>query len=287
MITYTIQGFDLHQPEEGFQLMQNSAFAPPIAPRRVDLLVPRMHGEVPLWDDELDAAKLSLRVRISDPDPEQLQFKWEHLRALMWTGSNQGLTIRRESGTQPTPQVTSTFGQLETMTQPDFWCAAGMVDTVMLFNIPSGRWQSIEIFEESLDTNTSSQELDFVNESTAPNTNMLFRFQGPITASNAWNEAHDDTNQTGFRILPGQTVASDEYVLVDPQNYKAWLNTVSDFDARHTDISSGLHVRGMNMISLVSIPSFQIGVRTSNIRTARSASATDTTLVVQGRRTYI
>lgn len=287
MIAYTIQGFNLHQPAQGFQLMETSAFAPPIAPRRVNLLVPRMHGQVPLWDDELDAAKLSLRVRITDPDPEQLQAKWEHLRALMWTGSNQGLTIRRESGTQPTPQVTSAFAQLESMTQPDFWCAAGIVDTVMLFNIPSGRWQSIETFEETLSTAQSGQQLDFVNESTAPNTNMLFRFQGPITASNAWVEAHDETNQTGFRILPGTEIFANEYVLVDPQNYQAWRNTSDDFDAREVDISSGLRVRGMNMITLVSIPSFQIGVRTSNIRTARSVSAVDATLVVQGRRTYI
>lgn len=283
-LTYTIQGFDFHQPDQGFQLMDGSLFAPSVNPRRVDVQPPGMHGQIPLWNDELQPQKLTLRVRIRDDDPSQLQFKWEHLRALMWTGSNQGLTIRRDSA----GQVTSTFGQLEAMSEPAFWCAAGMVDTTILLNIPSGRWQSINTFEESLDTSMEDQSLDFVNEGTAPNTNPLFRFQGPWTSSGAWNRVRDMTSQTGFWIFPGSgSLTSDDYVIVDPANYKAWLNTTDDWDAREFDISSGLESDLNGMLSLVNVPTFQIGVRDGSITTNRSASASDTELVVQGRKTYI
>jgi hypothetical protein len=285
MITYTIQGFDLHQPDVGFQLLEGSSFAPPIAPRRVNLTVPRMHGQVPLWDDELDAAKLALRVRIKDTDPEQLQFKWEHLRALMWTGSNQGLTVRRESGVSGSQQITSTFAQLESMTEPDFFCAAGIVDTVIMLNIPSGRWQSIQTFEQTL--TTTNQSVAFAAESTAPVSNMLVRVQGPLSSTGAWVEVHDETSQTGFRILPGLIIDDTEYILVDPENFRAWHNTTDDWDAEETDVSGGLEARNMGMLTMVSIPSFQLGVRTNDTRRVRSVGATATTIVVRGRRTYI
>lgn len=280
-IIYTVQGFNFQQPAQGFQLMEGSLFAPAVSPRRVDIQPPGMHGQIPMWDDELQPQKLTLRVRIKDDDPDQLQFKWEHLRALMWTGSNQGLTIRRDSS----GQVTSTFGQLEVMSEPDFYCAAGIADTTILFNIPSGRWQSIETFEQAITTTNTS--VTFAEESTAPITNMLVRVQGPFETTGAWIELHDDTNQTGFRILPGQITTAGQYVLVDPQNYKAWLNSTSDWDARETDISSGLRVLNNGMWTMVSIPSFQIGVRTNATRRVRSVSAVNTVITVQGRRTYI
>lgn len=284
-LVYTIQGFNLHQPDIGFKLMQTTSYASPISPRRVNLEIPRMHGQVPMWDDELGPAKLLLRVRIQDEDPAQLELKWQHLRALMWTGSNTGLTVRREINSE----LHYAFAQLENMTEPDFYCAAGMIDVDILLNIPYGRWESVQVYEQNFTTNsgTSGISFDFVAQSTAPVSRVLVRFGGGISQANGWVELHDDTSLTGFRMTPGSVVSPSEYVLVDVEQGRAWINTTSDWDARQTEITPGLRPLRRGMLSLVSVPSFQMGVRTNNARSFRSASATTTTGTIQGRRTYL
>lgn len=286
-VTYSIQGFNLHQPDLGFYLLDQTAFAPEISPNRVNLNVPRLHGQVPLWDDELTQTKIFFRVRIFDQDPNQLQFKWEHLRSLMWTGSNQGLTVRRESGISPTPQVTSTFAQLETMTQPDFWCSTGLVHTDIILNCPSGRWQSIETFEHTFTTFSTPVEVDFVSESTAPNTNVLIRVQGPFTSDNAWIRVMDRTSRTGVHVQPGVQFTASEYVLVDLDAYRMWLNDTDDFNARQTELNPGLRTLNGGLLSLVPIPSFDIDERSSAIEQTRSVNAVNSVVTLQGRRTYI
>src|SRR5690625_6298978 len=93
-LTYSIQGFDLHQPDKGFKLLVGSSFAPPVNPRRVDLELPRMHGQIALWEDPMSAKKLTLEVRIEDHDADGLKQIWEHLRYLLWIGTTCRMTIR-------------------------------------------------------------------------------------------------------------------------------------------------------------------------------------------------
>lgn len=283
-VIYTIQGFNLNQPEQGFKLMEGTSYAPPISPRRVNLEIPRMHGQIPMWDDELPSAKLTLRVRISGDTPTILENRWQHLRALMWTGSNTGLTIRREIN----GHLHYCFAQLENMTEPDFWCAAGIVDTTMLLNIPSGRWESVQVYEEAFPTQLSTGfSLGFVSQSTAPVTDALIRYQGPYSSDGAWTEFYDDTTQTGFRISPGQTLSSSQYIIVDLGQFRAWINDTNDWNARQVEITPGLRPLLRGILSLVSVPSFQINVRTNASRTMRSASANTTIGTIRGRRSFI
>jgi len=282
-LTYSIQGFDLHQPDIGFKLLVGSSFAPAVSPRRVDLEIPRVHGQVPLWDDPLSAQKLTLKVRIEDSDPDQLRQKWEHLRALMWTGSNRGLTIRRVMA----GQVTSTFGQLETMSEPDFWLARGMIDVVMLFNIPSGRWESIQTYEHLLPVNEEEVHIPFVARSTAPVSNALFRISGPV-GQNFVLSVMDNTTGTGFRINRTEHVSFGEYLLVDPANFELWNNEDDpSWETRLWDEHENLIPLGRSMLDMVSVPGFQVGNRSTNISVSGTNFNPGSTLWIRGRETYI
>lgn len=281
-LTYTIQGFDLHQPEIGFKLLQATSFAPPVNPRRVVVEIPGMHGQLPLWDDELSAQKLTLKVRIQDRDPAQLQAKWEHLRALMWTGSNTGLTVRRVMG----EQVTSCFAQLEAMDEPEFWSAAGMVDTVILLNIPYGRWEDIHTEEQQLPVSGDNIQIPFVAESTAPISGALIRVEGP-TSSNYSLRIRDETNQTGFHLSSSSYIQSDYFVLIDLETGQVWDNEDDpSWDARNHNISSRITPYGNGMLRLVSNPGFQLNSRTTNV-SILSSGMSGATITIQGRRTYL
>lgn len=287
-VGYTIEGFNLHQPELGYTLLESTAYAPEISPNRVNLRIPNFHGQVPLWNDELTETKLLFKVRLRDEDPLGLQAKWEHLRALMWTGSNRGLTVRRViTGSGSTQQITSTFAQLETMNQPDFWCAVGMIDVVFILNAPSGRWQSIQTFEYTF-PNANPQVVPFVSESTAPNTDVLIRIGPGLTTAGAWVEVTDLTSRTGVQIFPNRTT-SFSYVLVDMATRRVWLNNDDSFDAREQEITSSATLRTVlgGNLSLVPIPSFNPQARSSSVKMRRSTGAASVSVALQGRRTYI
>lgn len=282
-IGYTLEGFNLHQPDIGFRLLEGTEFASTIAPRRVNISVPNMHGEVPMWNDPLDTTTLALRVRISDPSPEGLQQKWHYLRSLCRTGSNNPVTIRRLSGDN---EVTSTFAQLQSMDTPDFYCAAGMVTTTMLFHIPSGRWEDINDEIVQLAIPGADQEVPFASESSGPITNLLVQVKGPLTRV----IVRDNTNDTGveWRAFGAITdIASDEYLLIDCANFEARRNTTDAWDEVGEGVTARLLTVGNGMLTLVPQPSFVIGDSTSSVTVTAAGHSAATEIRIRGRRTYI
>lgn len=275
---YLINGFRVHQPDEGFRLMEDTQFASEISPRRVNLQVPRMHGEIPAWDDPIDSTGVVIRVRIQDPDPDMLERKWNHLRAHALLGGNRAVILVRESELSNT----SAQVQLESMTQPDFWCAAGIVDTTMIFHNPSGRWQESTPEVQPLLLPGTEQEVFTVSESTAPITNALLRVQGPVSSF----EIRNDANNTGLYWSGSSSVSSGDYLLIDCENFEAWINSNSDWDARQSNVSRWLLSEGIGPLSLTPIPSVTIGSNTSSVTTSSSGTSSDTELHIQARRTY-
>lgn len=275
---YLINGFRVHQPDKGFRLMESSQFASEISPRRVNLQVPRMHGQIPAWDDPIDSTGVIIRVRIQDTDPQMLERKWNHLRAHALLGGNRAVILVRESELGNT----SAQVQLESMSQPDFWCAAGIVDTTIIFHNPSGRWQESTPQEQPLLLPGTQQTLFAVNESTAPITNALIRVRGPVSSIRIGNDA----NNTGLYWSGSTAVNGNQWLLLDCENFEAWINTNSQWSTRGTNVSRWLLSEGIGPLSLTPIPSVTIGNNTSSITTSGAGTSSNTQLMVQARRTY-
>lgn len=275
---YLINGFRVHQPNLGFKLMESTQFASEISPRRVSLQVPLMHGEIPAWNDPIDSTSVAIQVRIQDSDPAQLERKWNYLRSLALLGGNRPAVLVRESGlSNTTAQV-----QLDSMSQPDFWCAAGIVDTMMLFHNPSGRWQETTPEDQTLLVPGTEQEVFVASESTAPNTNALLRVQGPVAAI----EVRNDANNTGLSWTGTQALEEGEFLLIDCENFEAWVNPDSDWDTRFRETSSDLLTVGVGPLTLTPIPSLTFGESTSSVSVAASGTSISTELRIRARRTY-
>ena len=279
-IAYTVQGFNLHQPDLGFQLLEGSSHSSAIAPRRINLLVPTMHGEIPAWNDPLDATQVSVRVRIRDDDPAELERKWIYLRALCMTGQNNPVTLRRET------QDHNAFAyvQLLTMSEPDFYCAAGIVDTVIVFHNPFGRWQDAATpIDQTLSIPGAQQIVVAAMESSAPVTNALFRVRGPLASITIRNPYND----TGLSWFAPVALTDSQWAIIDCENYQVWVNNTDDWDARQADISRTLLTEGNGMLSLTSIPSLTIGDNSNLTAVSASGATANTELVVRARRTYL
>lgn len=279
-LTYALEGFPLHQPANGYQLMEGTEFASQIAPRRVNIVVPNAHGEIPAWNDPLDSTELALRVRITGDGPEDLRERWEILRSLTGTGGNRPLVLTRTHGTQ---QVRALV-QLSSMDVPDFWCAAGIVQTTMLMHNPSGRWQEEDPVEQELLTDGEPQQVDFAAESTAPITDALVRVKGPVS----YLEFSDADNNTGFQwTTPDSALGPSEYLLVDCGAYTAWRNDDDGWDTRETNVTDGLVTTGNGMLSLVRVYDPMIGQFANTVSTDLFGHDGSTELYIRGKRTYI
>lgn len=279
-LAYTIQGFNLHQPDLGFQLMEGSSYASSIAPRRVNLVVPRMHGEIPAWNDPLDTTEITLRVRIRDDDPAELERKWIYLRSLCMGGQNNPVMLRRESE----DHNAFAYVQLLSMSEPDFWCAAGIVDTVIILHNPSGRWQdAITPTDQSLSIPGAEQTVVAAMDSSAPITDALFRVRGPLSSVTIRNPYND----TGFSWFAPTSLTADQWVIIDCKNYQAWINTSPSWDARNVDASRTLQTEGNGMLSLTSIPTSVYGENYNLTSVSASGATAATELTVQARPTYL
>lgn len=279
MLEYTIEGFNLHQPELGFYLLEGSSYASEISPRRVNLEVPGVHGEIPQWNDPLSSTNVVFNVRVREANPESLRQKWQYLRALMRTGNNNPVTVRRlESG-----QVLSAQMQLLSMSEPDFYCAAGMVTTTIMLHNPSGRWSAINTTEQELAIPGTDQILTAAAASSGPITDALVRVRGPVSSITM----RDNTNDTGFQWQLSPTISSGQYLLVDCGSFTAWRNTSDDWEQRGSDVSSGLRTTGNGMLSLVSLPSFVVGNNSSSVTVSAAGTSSNTELHVLARQTHI
>jgi len=279
MLEYTIEGFNLHQPELGFYLLEGSSYASEISPRRVNLEVPGVHGEIPQWNDPLSSTNVVFNVRVREANPESLRQKWQYLRALMRTGNNNPVTVRRlESG-----QVLSAQMQLLSMSEPDFYCAAGMVTTTIMLHNPSGRWSAINTTEQELAIPGTDQILTAAAASSGPITDALVRVRGPVSSI----MVRDNTNDTGFQWQLSPTISSGQYLLVDCGSFTAWRNTTNDWEQRGSDVSSGLRTIGNGMLSLVSLPSFVVGNNSSSVTVSAAGTSSNTELHVLARQTHI
>nr|DAL20812.1 MAG TPA_asm: tail protein [Caudoviricetes sp.] len=279
MLEYTIEGFNLHQPELGFQLLEGSSYAAEIAPRRVNLEVPGVHGEIPQWNDPLSSTNMTFNVRIRDQNPLGLRQKWQYLRSLMRTGGNNPVTVRRLEE----DQVTSTQMQLLSMSEPDFYCAAGMITTTIMLHNPSGRWQSINASEQQLAIPGTDQVVTVAAASSGPITDALVRVRGPVSSV----VVRDNTNDTGFQWQLSPVISASQYLLVDCATYTAWRNTTDDWEQRGSDVSSGLRTIGNGMLSLVSVPSFVVGNNSNSVTVSAAGTTSNTELTILARQTHI
>lgn len=279
MVSYAIDGFNLHQPEIGFRLLEGSTYAAEVSPRRVNIMIPGVHGEIPAWNDPLPPVLLTFNIEINGTDSQDLEVKWNHLRTLCRLGGNQPVTVQRTTE----GSTVATYAQLQSMTEPDFFCAVNKVKTVMMFHVPSGRWETITATEQELAIPGGNQNIVFAAESTRPITNAQFRVAGPLASI----EIRDNTNDTGF-VWGGQfPVQTGRYLIVNCGSYTAWLNEDEEWDTTHQDVSRWLSTSGNGMLSLVPSPSFVIGNHTNDVTVTAFGTAGNTQLYVRGRRTYV
>jgi hypothetical protein len=129
-LLYSVNGLALHNPAQGRKLLDTTQWASPVQMRNTNIVLPNMHGSVPVWQAPLEPTTITMRVRIQGETPAELNERWNELIRHMGVGINQPVVITR---TRSAPdlgdgQQVTVAAQLVNIEVPDFHCNPGFCD---------------------------------------------------------------------------------------------------------------------------------------------------------------
>lgn len=279
-LLYSVNGLSLHNPAQGRKVLDATQYAGPIAMRNTTILLPNVHGSVPVWNAPLEPGSIQIRLRINGDDAAELNDRWNEVIRHLGIGTNQPVTLIRTRNTPDSGdgQQVSVAAQLSGLEPPDFSCASSFVDTTMVFNIPEGRWFGDEV-DTALVIPQTNQTVTVAQDSTMPLTNMKFLCKGPISSLTIT----DNVSQTGF-AWDGANVLSSQWLLVDLQTFTAWLKEDEDYELTGTDVGAQLRSQLMGWLTLV--PGIAPATATTDVSVAASGTDGTTTCTLRTRPAY-
>lgn len=277
-LAYAINSFPLHQPAAGYKLLDATQWGSPLTIRNTQLVVPNMHGSVPVWQAPMEATSITFRIRITGSNDTELNARWNALVRQLGVGANRPiiLTRQRTASGSTLGRITTAEAQLASIEPPDFSCAAGYVQATLVFNIPTGRWAGAWT-EEALTFNT--QVADIAAAGTMPISDAMVRVLGPINSL----AVQDNVSQTGF-TWSGANVTGAQYLLVDMHSYTAWVKSGSDYNLSGTNVSALLRSTGVGWLSLV--PGISGDTSASSITVVGGGTSGATVATLRARSAY-
>lgn len=248
-VTYQINGFNLDKTDM-CKVMDGTEYSCALAPRRLDLTIPGISGQVPMWNDPLDALKLTLQLRVLRP--RRAPQTTLHTNVRLVQGVFRAGGFLQSSGAQGPLFVTrnrdgqqvNAIAQLETLSAAQYNHAGGFADMTAVLNIPLGMWQDAAT-EEFTFASTGTGSVNVTANYPAsfqtflPITNALLRARGPLTSV----AIKDQISGTGVLWVAGATaLAAGQYALIDPYNMNARRLTSASWDmTTGTDARGGLY----------------------------------------------
>lgn len=272
-VNYAINGFELHQPAEGFELKDGTEYAPALNPRRVVVEVPGVHGQIPMFDDPISAITVVLTVRVHGADDDALRMRWNTLVSLLGMGTKQAVELTRHRD----EHTDIAAAQLLSSTPPEFNAAGQWIQTVIVMNIPSGRWSPEDFIEDSLLIPGSDQESDIALASAMPVSDFLVRVQGPLSTITIT----DNISNTGISWGGATVIPVGEFLIVDMIAMRAWQRSDSQWVASGTDRSATLVFIGSGPLTLVSRTT--LAGKESSVTVTASGTSGATELDLRGR----
>lgn len=232
---YKINGFQLGQQtaRTGIWLLDSTEYAPALAPRRISVDIPGRHYQVPMWGDPMSAVTVTMKVRIRETTTPALRSSWELLTGLLGIGSNNPIELRRwRDGYEELAEA-----QLISTDSPSYLDVIDTLDVTLVFNIPGGCWKSVAFVEDTFAGAGTYTTSTLANGSTMPVIDVRILATGPLTTI----LVRDGVSRTGIAWGGGtQVVPSGQFLLIDPDSMRAYIQTTASYNLTGTAAHSTL-----------------------------------------------
>lgn len=220
---YTIDGVPLSDPLGRWRVHRNSQRRTPVAFRSVDVNVPGMDGNIPIYGEQIEATALALELNVYGRTPAQIEERAQFLRALLGrttgpliVGKRGGLTAEAKPVSISDPVMTDRYARL-----------------AVTLSIPSGVWRGPEVTYSRIHRReTNEVTISELNGSSRAMTDSLILIEGPANGPRITDVA------TGSTIRFTGNVPTGENLLIDTRSWRASVGAGVSWGSGGTNATS-------------------------------------------------
>ena len=270
---YTIDGVPLSDPYRRWTVHRETQRRTPVAFRSVDVNVPGVDGNIPIYGENVEATALALELNVYGRTPAQIEERVNFLRSLL--GRTTGpLEVARRDGkvaaAKPAaisdPVMTDVYARLS-----------------VTLSIPAGVWRGPEsTWTHPSPLDTAAQAMGPLDGTSRPVTDSLILITGPATTPTVTDTA------TGSTVRYTGTVAAGQKLHIDTAEWRAALGSSVTWGSTSTNATAGIDSAGprsdATLFPLTPIPGLNgDGSPTTAPCVSFTATGTDATTALQIR----
>lgn len=221
---YTIDGVPLSDPYRRWTVHRESQRRTPVAFRSVDVSVPGVDGNIPIYGENVEATALALELNVYG-SPVQIENRVNFLRSLL--GRTTGpLTVERRGGLVADAKPVSISDPVMT----DHYARISVT-----LSIPAGVWRGPSAtWVHSDPLSTDADVVDTLDGGSRPITDVLVLITGPATTPEVEDVA------TGSRLRYTGSVPAGQKLLIDTSRWRATLGAGVSWGSTGTNATASI-----------------------------------------------
>lgn len=221
---YTIDGVPLSDPKGRWSVHRASQRRTPVAFRSVDVSVPGVDGNIPIYGEQVEATALALDVNVYGT-PDQVEERVNFLRSLLGRTSGP-LEVERRGGLVADAKPASISDPVMT----DHYARISVT-----LSIPSGIWRGPSATWAHPDPlSTDAEGVGTLDGGSRPITDALVLITGPATTPEVEDVA------TGSKLKYTGSVPAGQKLLIDTSRWRATLGASVSWGSTGTNATASI-----------------------------------------------
>lgn len=225
---YTIDGVPLSDPKGRWSVHRESQRRTPVAFRSVDVDVPGVDGNIPIYGEQVEATALALEVNVYGT-PAQVEERVNFLRSLLGRTSGP-IEVERRGGLVADAKPASISDPVMT----ERYARIGVT-----LSIPSGVWRGPqETWTHPDATHAGAEDVGTLDGGSRPITDALVLITGPATTPQIEDVA------TGSKLRYTGSVPAGQKLLIDTSRWRATLGAGVSWGSSGTNATASIVASG-------------------------------------------
>ena len=275
---YTIDGVPLSDPLYRWRVHRETQRRTPVAFRSVDVDVPGVDGNIPIYGENIEATALSLELNVYGA-PGEVEERVNFLRSLL--GRTTGpLAVEKRGGLVTDAKPVSMSDPVEA----DHYARLSVT-----LAIPSGVWRGSETtWTHPAPTDDAQVRVDSLDGTSRAITDELILITGPATTPTVTDAA------TGSTVRYTGQVPAGQRLLIDTARWRAALGTGVSWGSTGTNATNGIAATGPHsdttVLPLAPIPGLDTDGEPTTapaIKFTASGTTTATALQIRARTSHL
>ena len=275
---YTIDGVPLSDPKRRWTVHRESQRRTPVAFRSVDVDVPGVDGNIPIYGDNIEATALALELNVYGT-PGQIEERVNFLRSLLGRTSGP-IEVEKRGGLVADAKPASISDPVMT----EHYARVGAT-----LSIPAGVWRGPSKTWAHPDAQiTDAEGVDTLDGASRPIADSLVLITGPATTPQVEDVA------TGSKVRYTGSVPAGQKLLIDTSRWRATLGAGVSWGSSGTNATASIVASGprsdTTLFPLTPIPGINPDgdpTTAPSVKFTATGTTTATTVQIRARTSHL